>query len=390
MRWLHHDRIFYVSCFHEIMAVVALRNVVKTYGDVTALHGLDFETKEGEFFVLLGPSGAGKTTTLKVIAGLEDIDSGEVVFDGKVVNTVPTNLRPVGMAFESYALYPHFTVFENIANPLRAPGKTYTETEIKDRVQKMAKMLKIEHLLTRHPGELSGGQKQRVSLGRTMVREPSVYLLDEPLTHVDAKIRFDLRIQFHRLEELQQSTTVYVTHDYVEALSLGDRIGIIDQGRIVQIGEPKQIYYHPRNIFVAHLVGQPSINLMNAQLDADDHNAHLHVPQGGFSIPLSPERFHALKQVNAPRDLIVGIRPRDLMTFTTTPETATAQVKSDVFEPFGSFGLLSILARDIYLKLLTDPEQEVEPDIPLGLNFREDRLIFFDPTTENNLLWSEN
>ncbi|MDY0095355.1 MAG: ABC transporter ATP-binding protein [Candidatus Vecturithrix sp.] len=371
------------------MAVVALRNVVKTYGDVTALHGLDFETKDGEFFVLLGPSGAGKTTTLKVIAGLEDIDSGEVLFDGRMVNKIPTNLRPVGMAFESYALYPHFTVFENIANPLRAPGKNYTEAEIEERVQKMAKMLKIEHLLTRQPGELSGGQKQRVSLGRTMVREPSIYLLDEPLTHVDAKIRFDLRIQFHRLEGLQQSTTVYVTHDYVEALSLGDRIGIIDQGRIIQIGEPKQIYYHPRNIFVAHLVGQPSINLVNAQLDADNHGARLHIPQGGFAIPLSAERFHALQQANAPRELIVGIRPRDL-TFTTAPETATARAQSDVFEPFGSFGLLSVLAQDIYLELLIDPEQEVAPEIPLGLNFKEDRLIFFDPTTENNLLWSEN
>lgn len=371
------------------MAVVELRNVVKTYGDVTALHELDFETSEGEFFVLLGPSGAGKTTTLKVIAGLEDVDSGEVLFDGKVVNSVPTNERPIGMAFESYALYPHFTIFENIANPLRAPGQNYSETEIAERVQKMAKMLKIEHLLQRHPGELSGGQKQRVSLGRTMVREPSIYLLDEPLTHVDAKIRFDLRIQFHRLEELQQSTTVYVTHDYVEALSLGDRIGIIDHGHIMQIGTPKQIYYHPRNIFVAHLVGQPSINLLQAQLKSDERGATLEVPQGGFTIPLSSERFHALEQANAPRDLTVGIRPRD-MTLTTTPETATAQVQSDVFEPVGSFGLLSVLAHEIYLELLTDPEIHIEPKTPLGLNFREDRLIFFDPVTENNLLWSEN
>jgi multiple sugar transport system ATP-binding protein len=371
------------------MAVVTLRNVVKTYGDVTALQGLDFETNDGEFFILLGPSGAGKTTTLKVIAGLEDIDSGEVLFDGKVVSSVPTNLRPVGMAFESYALYPHFTVFENIANPLRAPGQHYPESEIAERVQKMAKMLKIEHLLQRHPGELSGGQKQRVSLGRTMVREPSIYLMDEPLTHVDAKIRFDLRIQFHRLEDLQQTTTIYVTHDYVEALSLGDRIGIIDHGRIIQVGTPKQIYYHPCNIFVAHLVGQPSINLVSAQLEADDQGARLHVPQGGFTIPLSAERFRALEQANAPRELTVGIRPRD-MTFTTTPETATAQVQSDVFEPVGSFGLLSVLARDMYLELLTDAELHIQPETPLGVNFREDRLIFFDPVTENNLLWSEN
>jgi len=371
------------------MPTVALRNVVKSYDEVIALQGLEFETRDGEFFVLLGPSGAGKTTTLKVIAGLEDIDSGEVLFDEKVVNTVPTNLRSVGMAFESYALYPHFTVFENLANPLRAPGRNHREADIAERVKNVARMLRIDHLLDRRPGELSGGQKQRVSLGRTMIREPSIYLLDEPLTHVDAKIRFDLRIQFHRLEALRKSTTLYVTHDYVEALSLGDRIGIIDHGRIVQIGEPKQIYYEPRNIFVAHLVGQPPINLLKAVLESNEQGAALMIPQGGFTIPLSSERFHALERVDAPRELTVGIRPRDVK-FTFEIEGATARVRCDVFEPFGSFGLLSVLAQDIYMELLIDPELHIEPDAPLGLNFREDRLIFFDQNTENNLLWSEN
>jgi multiple sugar transport system ATP-binding protein len=371
------------------MATVALRNVVKSYDGVVALQGLEFETKDSEFFVLLGPSGAGKTTTLKVIAGLEDIDSGEVLFDGKVMTTVPTNLRPVGMAFESYALYPHFTVFENIANPLRAPGRKHAESNVSERVNTIAKMLKIDHLLDRYPGELSGGQKQRVSLGRTMVHEPSVYLLDEPLTHVDAKIRFDLRIQFHRLEELQNSTTIYVTHDYVEALSLGNRIGIIDHGRIIQIGEPHQIYYAPRNIFVAHLVGQPSINLLDAVLESDEQSAALMIPRGGFRIPLSSELFQSLKRVNAPRELKVGVRPRDI-EFTFDRAKATAQVLCDVFEPFGSFGLLSVLAQDMYLELLVDPEVHIEPAAPLGLNFREDRLLFFDPNTENNLLWSAN
>ena len=371
------------------MSTIALKNIIKSYDGVIALQGLEFETKEGEFFVILGPSGAGKTTTLKVIAGLEDINSGEVLFDGKVVNTVPTNLRPVGMAFESYALYPHFTIFENLANPLRAPGRNHTEADIAERVKNVARLLKIDHLLDRLPGELSGGQKQRVSLGRTMVREPSIYLLDEPLTHVDAKIRFDLRIQFHRLEELQKSTTIYVTHDYVEALSLGDRIGIIDHGRIVQIGEPKQIYYEPRNIFVARLVGQPPINLLEAMLSTEGQSAVLTIPHGGFKIPLSSELFQALQNANAPRELIVGIRPRDIeVTFDI--EGATAQVRCDVFEPFGSFGLLSVLAQDIYMQLLVDPELHIEPDTLLGLNFREDRLIFFEPNTENNLLWSEN
>ncbi|PIE34779.1 sugar ABC transporter ATP-binding protein [candidate division KSB3 bacterium] len=371
------------------MAVVALRNVVKHYDGEPALQGIDFETRDGEFFILLGPSGAGKTTTLKVIAGLEDIDSGDVLFDGTVVSSVPTNLRHVGMAFESYALYPLFTVFENIANPLRAPGKNLSESEINDRVTKMAKLLRIDHLLDRRPGELSGGQKQRVSLGRTMVGEPSVYLLDEPLTHVDAKIRFDLRIQFHRLEELQKSTTIYVTHDYVEALSLGDRIGIINEGRILQVGTPKQIYYTPKNMFIAHLVGQPPINFLDATIETDGQVSWLHIPKGHFTFPLTQERMKALEQAGAPRQLIVGVRPADIH-ITKTTEDAPVSAKCDVFEPLGSVGLLSVMINnDLNLEMLVDPESSLDPDMEFGITFRDDRLLFFDPATENNLLWSE-
>lgn len=371
------------------MAVVAVQNVVKSYDGEVALHGLDFETRDGEFFILLGPSGAGKTTTLKVIAGLEDIDSGEVLFDGKVVTSVPTNLRHIGMAFESYALYPHFTVFENIANPLRAPGKNLSESKINERVTRMAKLLRIDHLLDRRPGELSGGQKQRVSLGRTMVGEPSIYLLDEPLTHVDAKIRFDLRIQFHRLEELQKSTTLYVTHDYVEALSLGDRIGIINEGRILQLGTPKQIYYTPCNMFVAHLVGQPPINFLDACLETDQEGQWLHFPKGKFRFPISQECFSPLERAGAPRELVVGIRPSDIR-LTHSPEEGAVIAACDVFEPLGSVGLLSVIINGgLNLELLVNPESSLEPDMQLGLDFREDRLMFFDPTTQHNLLGSE-
>jgi len=370
------------------MTVVAVRNVVKNYDDVRALDGLDFETRDGEFFVLLGPSGAGKTTTLKVIAGLEDPDSGDVVFDGKVMNAVPPNLRSLGMTFESYALYPHFTIYENMANPLRAPGKKLPESEIRNRVDKIAEMLRIDHLLNRRPGELSGGQKQRVSLGRTMVGEPEVYLLDEPLSHVDAKIRFDLRIQFHRLEALQNCTSIYVTHDYVEALSLGDRIAIIDVGRIVQIGTPKQVYYEPKNLIVARMVGQPQINLLKAELESVNDRTSLRIPQGGFSIPLSGQIRQALEQAEAPRELIVGIRPRDI-TLNPEPDKALAQALTDVFEPFGSLGLLSVKAQNIYLELLLDSELHFEPDRTIGLDIRDDKLTFFDPTSENNLLYDE-
>ena len=370
------------------MTVVAVRNVVKNYDTVNALDHLDFETRDGEFFVLLGPSGAGKTTTLKVIAGLEDPDSGDVIFDGKVMNTVPPNLRPVGMTFESYALYPHFSVFENMANPLRAPGQKLSESDIRRRVETTAKMLRIDQLLNRRPGELSGGQKQRVSLGRTMVREPAIYLLDEPLSHVDAKIRFDLRIQFHRLEALQNCTSIYVTHDYVEALSLGDRIAIIDAGRIIQIGTPKQVYYKPKNIVVARMLGQPQINLLSAELATVNDRTYLRIPQGDFSIPLSGQLSNALTQADAPRNLVIGIRPRDI-TINPEPDKAVAQAQTDVFEPFGSLGLLSVKAQDIYLELLLDSELDFEPDQTIGLDIRDDKLTFFDPASEKNLLYHE-
>jgi multiple sugar transport system ATP-binding protein len=371
------------------MTVVAVQNVIKSYDGAPALNGLDFETRDGEFFVLLGPSGAGKTTTLKVIAGLENPDAGEVIFNGQVINSVPPNERPVGMTFESYALYPHFSVFENLANPLRAPGRKLPAAEIRSRVDKIAKILRIDHLYNRRPGELSGGQKQRVSLGRTMIREPAVYLMDEPLSHVDAKIRFDLRIQFHRLEALQNCTSIYVTHDYVEALSLGDRIAIINTGRIVQVGTPKQIYYQPKNILVARMVGQPHINLLDAALEVNGSDALLRIPQAGFSIPISAELRQILEQANVPQQLTVGIRPMDI-TINSEAEKATARVRTDVFEPFGSLGLLSVKAQDIYLELLLDPDLTFEPDTPLGVDFRADRLIFFDPDSQKNLLWNED
>lgn len=371
------------------MTVVAVRNVVKSYDGAPALNGLDFETRDGEFFVLLGPSGAGKTTTLKVIAGLEDLNAGEVVFDGKVMNAVSPNERPVGMTFESYALYPHFSVFENLANPLRAPGKKVPESEVRRRVDKIAGMLRIDHLYDRRPGELSGGQKQRVSLGRTMIREPSVYLLDEPLSHVDAKIRFELRIQFHRLEALQNCTSIYVTHDYVEALSLGDRIAIINSGKIIQVGTPHQIYYQPKDIFIARMVGQPHINLLDAALEVNGGDASLKIPKGGFSIPLSPKLHRTLQQLDAPRELTVGIRPLDI-SINPQVDKATARARSDVFEPFGSLGLLSVKTQDIFLELLLDPDLTVEPGSPLGIDFREDRLMFFDPASEKNLLSNED
>ena len=218
------------------MALLEIDGVCKAFDEIV-LDGLDLHVEQGEFFVIVGPSGIGKTTTLRLIAGLETADHGTIRVAGKDITKTPPYKRNVALTFESYALYPHLSIFENIASPLRARGEN-SET-IKKTVQSTAELLRIDHLLNRRPGEVSGGQKQRTALGRTLVKRPDIFLLDEPISHLDAKIRHELRLQFHHLQELRRTATVYVTHDYAEALSLGDRIGVMGNGGLVQIGSPR-------------------------------------------------------------------------------------------------------------------------------------------------------
>ena len=291
------------------MATVMLNGINKTYGKkVKALTDLSLALGDGEFFVLLGPSGAGKTTTLKSIAGLQEIDSGTVTIAGRDVTEVEPYNRNVAMAFESYALYPQKTVFDNLASPLRS-GRTgsYSQAEQKQRIDLVTTTLGINHLLQRFPRELSNGQRQRVALGRVLVRPADVYLLDEPLSHLDAKLRAAMRAELKHLGDMSNVTTFYVTHDYQEALSLGDRIGILRDGRLVQVGSPADVWNRPVDSFVAKALGQPEINLFDGAVDG----GRIVAAGGAISVPVPAPTPGGGALATGDR-VRIGLRPRDI------------------------------------------------------------------------------
>ncbi|MFD4858330.1 ABC transporter ATP-binding protein [Streptomyces atratus] len=283
-------------------AAIGLRSVHKRYGKSIALDGLDLEVAEGEFFCLLGPSGAGKTTTLKTIAGLEEPDSGAVELGGADMAGVEPYDRGVAMCFESYALYPHRTAYDNLASPLRSPRHRLPAHEARERIGDIAELLGIGALLDRPVGRLSNGQRQRVALGRVLVRPARAFLLDEPLSHLDAKLRQAMRAELRAIGSVRRTTTLYVTHDSVEALALGDRIGVIRDGRMVQTGTREELWHRPYDTFVARSFGRPRINLLPGTVTAE---GHFRSPDGAYELPLT---------VPAPPGAAVqlGVRPRDI------------------------------------------------------------------------------
>jgi multiple sugar transport system ATP-binding protein len=278
---------------------VALQNITKNFKAVTALKDVSFSINDGEFFVLLGPTGAGKTTTLRVIAGLTRQDEGSVLFDGEPIDSLTPADRDVAFVFQQYSLYPTMTVYDNLAFPLRSPMRKTSEAEIRTQVEVVAEILRITHLLERKTAHLSGGEMQRVTIGRAIVRDPRLFLMDEPLSNLDAKLREALRVELQHLQKTQGATTLFVTHDQIEALTMGERIAVLDQGRILQIGTPEDIYDRPATTFVAQLVGTPRINLVKANREdgtfyVADSAIRLPVPEGGdlppsFSLGVRPE-----------------------------------------------------------------------------------------------------
>src|SRR6476659_7465674 len=249
------------------MAEVALRQVVKKYGDVEAVRSIDLDIPNNEFVVLVGPSGCGKSTTLRMIAGLEEITSGDISIGGKVVNDLQTKDRDIAMVFQNYALYPHMTAFDNMAFGLKL--RKFPKAEIRQRVDNAARILDITELLGRRPKQLSGGQRQRVAMGRAIVRNPKVFLFDEPLSNLDAKLRVQMRTEIKRIHQKVKTTTVYVTHDQVEAMPLADRVVVMHSGKIEQMGTPNDLYHHPKTRFVAGFIGSPAMNLVSARLETD-------------------------------------------------------------------------------------------------------------------------
>ncbi|QOG17978.1 MULTISPECIES: ABC transporter ATP-binding protein [Bradyrhizobium] len=316
------------------MADVALRKVVKRYDDVEAVRGIDLDIADHEFIVLVGPSGCGKSTTLRMIAGLEDISDGDIMIGGDVVNDVPPKDRDIAMVFQNYALYPHMTVAENMSFGLRL--KHYPKAEIKARVTEAARLLDITDLIDRKPKQLSGGQRQRVAMGRAIVRNPKVFLFDEPLSNLDAKLRVQMRIEIKKVHQKVRTTTVYVTHDQVEAMTLADRVVVMNKGRIEQIGTPNELYHKPATRFVAGFIGSPAMNFIPCRLEDSGGTLQLRLTDRiAFALPPArAARYNALPRTDK---LLLGIRPEHLTESHAHlgPGVETFDTVLDVTEPMG-------------------------------------------------------
>ncbi|GAA1423014.1 sn-glycerol-3-phosphate ABC transporter ATP-binding protein UgpC [Streptomyces thermospinosisporus] len=313
------------------MAEIVLEGVSKRYPDGSlAVQGVDLDIADGEFVILVGPSGCGKSTTLNMIAGLEDITEGTLRIDGRVVNDLPPKERDVAMVFQSYALYPHMSVRENMGFPLRLAK--VDKATIDAKVEEAARILDLTDFLDRKPSNLSGGQRQRVAMGRAIVRDPKAFLMDEPLSNLDAKLRVQMRTQISRLQRRLGTTTVYVTHDQTEAMTLGDRVVVMRQGVVQQVGTPAELYDHPRNLFVAGFIGSPAMNFVHATLEA----GRLRTPLG--ELPLPDAARQALERQKAPREVILGLRPEAFEDIALAPDTGgpTVTATVDVLESLGS------------------------------------------------------
>lgn len=357
------------------MAYVKLENLTKRFGRVAAVKSLNLEIHDKEFFVLLGPTGAGKTTTLRCISGLEKPDEGSIYIDQQSVNDRGPAERDVALVFQYYSLYPHYTVKQNLEFPLKSKIRNFTGQEIDRLVTKAAKTLQIDHLLGRKTDKLSGGEMQRVAIGRAIVRDPRIFLMDEPLSNLDAKLREILRSELKGLQMNLGATFLYVTHDQVEAMTMGERIGVLQKGKLLQIGTPHEVYNNPVNRFVAEFVGTPTMNLFSGII----HDGRLIISKDKFEIELTKETLNRLKEFDG--EVEIGIRSEDI----ALSDENGIEARIYGIENMGMGKIITLKLKDYLLKATVDADIGVDIDTIIRFQMNQDQLHFFNKTTGENL-----
>jgi multiple sugar transport system ATP-binding protein len=360
------------------MAQLSLRNVVKRFGDTEAVRGIDLDIADEELLVLVGPSGCGKSTTLRLIAGLEELTSGEIYIDGDLVNDLPPRDRDIAMVFQNYALYPHMTVFENMSFGLRL--KHFPKDEIRRRVEDAARILDIKDLLARRPKQLSGGQRQRVAMGRAIVRNPKVFLFDEPLSNLDAKLRVQMRTEIKKVHQKVRTTSVYVTHDQVEAMTLADRVVVMNSGEIEQVGPPNDLYHHPRTRFVAGFIGSPAMNFLSCRLIERGRDLAV-VVGGALTLPVPQERAASYRPY-AGRDLLLGLRPEHITERQPYRAGAEFTLPVDVVEPMGTETMVHLDSASVDVCARCSPDIAAAPGEPMAFMAQMDHMHLIDPKTD--------
>ena len=362
------------------MAGVVYDHVTKQFGEVKAVNDLSLDVKDKEFLVLVGPSGCGKTTALRLLAGLEEVSAGEIKISDRVVNDVAPKDRDIAMVFQSYALYPHMSVYDNMAFGLRL--RKTPKSEIDRRVKEAADILGIGALLSRKPKQLSGGQRQRVALGRAIVREPKVFLMDEPLSNLDAKLRVQTRAEISKLHQRLETTFIYVTHDQTEAMTMGTRIAVMKDGILQQLDTPQQLYDFPANMFVAGFIGSPAMNFFDATVSGTGNDMILNA--GDFKLPVPPARREKM-QGYAGKTVVFGVRPEDIHDRDFAPASivgAVVPAQVDVMEPLGSeINLYLLSGKQSYLATV-DPRSQARPGKNIEVMMNLDHLHVFDKATE--------
>ncbi len=355
------------------MTRVQISNLRKTFGSTVAVDDVSLDVATGEFVVLLGPSGCGKTSTLRCVAGLETPDSGDIFIGDTRANDLPPKDRDVAMVFQTYALYPHMTVFDNIGFPLKM--RKIRKSEIKQRVNEVGGLLNIQHLLERKPRQLSGGEQQRVALGRALVRSPKVFLMDEPLSNLDAKLRIYTRSEIKRLHEELKVTTIYVTHDQAEAMSMADKVAVMNKGKVVQYDDPFTIYRKPSNTFVAGFVGSPPTNLIKATITNGAANAILDA--GSFKYQTPADLSEVLRRNAADSEVHLGIRPEDFVLSLTKTNDSIFEAEVYVVEPLGASTVVDIKVGSDIIKTVVQGEYRTPTGTKIWVGFPADKLHVF-------------